>query len=226
MRCTFAFLVMVISFMGCAGPRQAAKLPAPESGSSLIPDERLRSVVRDSLNIADGEPITAADLEMLTHLKAERDRIVRLDGIEHAANLVALNVNGNAIGDLGPLAALSELKRLHLGHNGITDISPISGLTHLQHLHLHNNAISDINPPARDWFNLATLNLARNRVADLSPLAGLGKLTRLTVRGNPLSTESIRTRIPEFRARGMRVSWESPRGGVNSTQRYSATIQA
>ena len=88
MSCRVILMMAVFGVFGCAGPRQVAQPPAPQSTHSLIPDDRLRSVVRDSLNKPDGEPITVADLAGLTHLAAQRDSIVYLDGLEHAKNLV------------------------------------------------------------------------------------------------------------------------------------------
>ena len=104
-------LAAILGVIGCAVLREVARYPMHESPPSLIPDERLRSVVRDSLTKADGQPVTAADLTGLTHLAAQRDSIAHLSGLEHAINLVSLNLDDNDTCDLSPRSGLAKFKK-------------------------------------------------------------------------------------------------------------------
>ena len=132
MICRVILSAAVFGLLGCVGSRQGVKPPTPESKSSFIPDERLRAVVRDSLGKRDGKPISVADMARLTHLTAQRDSIVYLNGLEHAKNLMSLNLDDNDIIDLSPLSGLTNVKRLRLEGNRISDIEPLSELKNLE----------------------------------------------------------------------------------------------
>lgn len=67
-----------------------------------------------------------------------------------------LNLGGNQITDLTPLAELTSLSELNVGENQITDLTPLAGLK-----------------------NLSWLNLRNNKIADLTQLQGLKNLTSL-----------------------------------------------
>lgn len=57
-----------------------------------------------------------------------------------------LDLSGQVISDLGPLAVLSHLTNLDLSGNAITDVAPLAGLGGLLELNLDDNAITDIRP--------------------------------------------------------------------------------
>ena len=80
------------------------------------------------------------------------------------SNLKELQLDGNQITDLTPLAGLTGLETLHLGgseggNESLQDLSPLSGLTNLKELYLPASSLND-----------------------LSPLAGLTGLERLALR--------------------------------------------
>ena len=89
-----------------------------------IPDSNLRAVIEVALGKASGDTITTSDMAALTQLEAIESNISNLTGLEHAINLIWLN----------------------LGYNSISDISAVSGLTNLTLLYLRDNSISDISP--------------------------------------------------------------------------------
>jgi cell wall-associated NlpC family hydrolase len=72
---------------------------------------------------SDGTTITPADMLALTTLSAAGRGIVRLDGLESAANLVSLDLHANRIADIAPIAGLASLKRLDIAGNKI-DVTP------------------------------------------------------------------------------------------------------
>ena len=126
-----------------------------------IPDLNLKQTIREALQLPEGTPITQQGLLQLRRLKATDIGITNLTGLEYAINL----------------------DRLDLGGNQIRDIRPLAGLIALSHLSLWNNQVEDISPLA-NLINLISLTLTRNKVIDLTPLANLPNLQYLYIRRN------------------------------------------
>ena len=154
-----------------------------------IPDANLRVEIEAALGKGSGAPITKAEMETLTDLKAGNADISDLSGLEHAVNLKELELPHNKVSDLAPLSGLSNLARLHLWDNHVTDISALSGLTNLTYLWLSNNNVKDITGLS-GLSNLGTLSLWFNDVTDLDPLAGLTNLTHLSLGQTPTTDVS------------------------------------
>ena len=173
-----------------------------------IPDPNLRAAIEMELGRTSIAPITAADMENLTTLEADRADISDLTGLEAAINLTALDLFGNDISDISPLLGLPNLTDLMLSHTGITDLSVLSGLPHLTELVLSSSDISDISPLSglpnltelvlsdvgitdlsmlSGLTNLTYLWLSDNNITDLSPLSGLANLTDLMLSRNSIS---------------------------------------
>ncbi len=162
-----------------------------------IPDPNLRAAIERSLDKASADVITAADMATLIDFDAPNINITDLTGLEHATNLIHLDlgaelvqvlgiVNSNSISDLSPLAGLYQLTSLDLDNNSISDISPLAGLTNLTRLYLSDNSITDISPLA-GLYQLTTLWIHSNSITDLSPLGGLTNLTWLDLRSNSIT---------------------------------------
>ena len=173
-----------------------------------IPDPNLRAAIEKALGRKTSDTIiVAADMKTVTALHGGPN-ISDLTGLEHATNLIRLNLagnnisdisllagltnltelilSGNNITDISPLAGLISLKGLNLGNNNITDISALSGLAQLGRLFLSDNNITDISPLA-GLIDLTTLNLSDNNITDISPLAGLIDLTTLILSNNNIT---------------------------------------
>lgn len=178
-----------------------------------IPDSSLAWAIRRTLGLNAGADITKRAMSRLTTLYASselfRGRSVPTDltGLEHATNLKHLNLSGNSIDDLTPIAGLTtlislslysnefssltplegltNLKSLDLSANGINDITSLKGLTNLVELFIQLNEIQDITP-LKDLTNLETLYLTENNVVDISTLAGLINLTDLYLQFNSI----------------------------------------
>ena len=167
-----------------------------------IPDPNLHAAIADARGKMPSEPITLADMAVLTKLVARNAKISDLTGLEHAANLINLDlgaeyieaedryINSNSASDLSPLAGLTNLTQLSLENNSISDISALVGLTNLTRLWLFSNAISDISALA-GLTNLTRLWIDDNSISDISPLTGLTNLTQLAINGNSISDISI-----------------------------------
>ena len=141
---------------------------------------------------------TRKNILALTQLSARNANISNLTGLEHATNLITLNleaenieaqkrwINSNSVSDLSPLAGLINLTTLRLGENSISDLAPLAGLIGLRDLRLFNNSIADISPVS-ELTNLSILAVENNSITDISALAGLTNLTWLALNYNNIS---------------------------------------
>ena len=161
-----------------------------------IPDPNLRTAIATTLGKAPGAAITTVDIANLTRLEAPNANITDLTGLEHATNLLQLQLgservqgvwtNSNSITDISPVAGLINLIDLSVSRNSITDISPVAGLINLTVLGLGGNSITDISP-VENLTNLTRLYLWENPITDISPVAGLINLTVLYLGQNSIT---------------------------------------
>ena len=190
---------------------------APDSPPVEVRDLNLRAAVREALNLPDGVPLTQASMLQLTRLDASNRQITTLTGLEHALDLTALNLAGNNISDLVPiarlLANLMQLTELQLGGNRIEDISPLAHLTQLTVLRLNENwRIEDISALG-NLTQLKVAHLDRNEIVDVSPLARLTELESLDLRVNwiiDVSPLANLTQLTELRLNENRIIDVSP----------------
>ena len=102
------------------------------------------------------------------------------------AGVRRLDLSGNALTDIGPLAPLATLQSLDLSDNAIADLSPLRGLTALRRLDLGGNDIGALWPLA-ELPKLEVLLLDDNRVADLGALTHMARLEHLDLAGNAVT---------------------------------------
>ena len=168
---------------------------------AVFSDATLAFVVRRTLglDVGNGDDIhnvRIADLSKLRSLSASgmpeirgMPEIIDLSGLEHATQLMTLDLGGHPVTDLTPLEKLTKLTSLDLGRTGgragIVDISPLAGLKELRELRLGGNDLNDIGP-ITNLRELRDLNLASNQISDIGPLAQLVNLTTLGLNGNEL----------------------------------------
>ena len=134
-----------------------------------IPDSNLRAVVRDTLNLPDGTPITREAMLQLTQLDVKSRGVTDLTGLEFATNLTWLKLRRNRIADITPVGHLTNLINLDASRCGISDISPLAHLVKLETLSLYGNGITDVTPLA-NLTQLRWLRIESNLIADHSPL--------------------------------------------------------
>jgi Leucine-rich repeat (LRR) protein len=122
-------------------------------------------------------------------------------------DVTELNLSGNEISDLTPLATLTNLRSLDLSDNFITDLSPLAGLTNLgnefaTYVNLSYNQITDVSPLA-NLTNLQFLTLHNNQITDLTPLGNLIRLEShlAGLDKNPVTAEQIDTLNETLRQR-------------------------
>lgn len=150
-----------------------------------ILDPALDQSIRAKLMLADDVPITKADMERLTNLRAGDGNIASLEGLEHAINLKHLNVAGNKISDLTPLSDLTKLSTFYAYGTLISDLTPLVKLINLKSMDLAGCDIVDVRPLA-NLTKLESLNIRFNDIVDINPLTGLTNLTRLWLDNNQI----------------------------------------
>ena len=150
-----------------------------------IPDPNLRAAIQDALNLPGDAPITQADMRRLTRFEARGQQIADLNGLEHAVNIIRIDLGENSIRDLWPLAALTQLEYAELRKNPISDLSPLANLVQLHTLFVWQCQISDISPLA-NLTQLIYLDLSTNRIVDIRPLANLKRLSELVIIRNKI----------------------------------------
>ena len=173
-----------------------------------FPDTNLEAVVRTTLGLPAGEPITARKMRNLTELRASDGRITDLTGLEYATNLRSLflfnefhwkdDVNHNRISDVSPLANLTQLEDLRLDGNPISDISPLADLTQLTYLNLKATSISDISPIS-NLTQLWSLHFSVTSISDISPISNLTQLRDLSLYATPISDISPISNLTQLR---------------------------
>lgn len=132
----------------------------------------------------------AKNIEVVGTLTKMQDLGIQYCGIEDISFLSGLtelrgvNLNGNAIRDITPLAGLDKMERLGLAENQIRDIAAIGGMDNLFDLALDGNEIQNISVLAR-LPHLNQVGLSDNQIEDFSPLAGRKELMYAAVFGNP-----------------------------------------
>ena len=174
-----------------------------------VPDAELRRAAEWAMRRE------SVDFSALPSLDASNLGIEDLAGLEGAASLRGLFLDGNRITDIAPLGGL-YLSVLTLAHNMVEDLAPLAIMESLRNLALDGNALRDLPPlpphlrylylsdnSLSDIASLADLRLneldiSANSISDLAPLGGHDGLLYLHVDDNevvdisPLNFESLR----------------------------------
>jgi Leucine-rich repeat (LRR) protein len=142
----------------------------------------LHALVISGNPIDDLTPLTS--IPELERLVASYCSIRDLSQVPKLTSLM-LQLDGNEIQDIRPLAEMTDLVVLSLSDNPIQDIQPLSKLSHLYALVLNGLEIRDIRF-LQDMTLLTQLGLVDNEISDLSPLAGLTNLEILQLDSNAI----------------------------------------
>ena len=111
-----------------------------------------------------------------------------LEGIQAFNQLTDLRIGNANFANLGPLAALTELKYLRLawGSGKINDLTALSGLKKLRTLHIEGQSVTNVGPLS-GLGALEELNLRYNEITDITPLSTLGNISSLNLQSNRLN---------------------------------------
>lgn len=80
-----------------------------------------------------------------------------------------LNISGNSIENIGPIAKFTSLSYLYAQNNKIKDISALSGMKFTEIVDLSNNKVEDPNPALISYM-IRNLNLSNNKLSDYTQL--------------------------------------------------------
>ena len=160
----------------------------PASAQDLFPDKNLEKVVRRYVfeKRYNEEPLTEDDVKYLSVIKGVNAGITNLQGLEKCYSLAELDLRGNEISDLTPLAGLKYLQSLSLTSNKISDVTPLKDLTRMQYLELSNNQVEDISSLSQ-LTAMRSLYLSGNKIKDISVVAGMTKIWSLYLDGNQVT---------------------------------------
>lgn len=154
----------------------------------LFPDKALEAAVRAEVFAKryNQEPLTVDDVKTISQVVGKGKGITNLEGLQHCAALMLIDLENNQIGDLAPIKDLKLVQSLTLAGNKIESIAPLENFTKLQYLDVSRNTIKDIAPVAK-MENMRSLYLSQNQIESLAPVAGLKKVWTLYVAGNPIT---------------------------------------
>ncbi|TVP96649.1 MAG: hypothetical protein EA374_00945 [Acholeplasmatales bacterium] len=157
-----------------------------------IMDAALETAIRNALDKSTG-PLTQHDAHQLKDLDAGALDIASLDGLEHFTNLLHLNLRGNVITDLRPLAALVDMRTLDVSRNPLAheDLDMLRTMHQLEHLNIRETGITRLDVLA-SFPKLTYLNIHSNtRIETLAPVAHLIHLETLIARDVPVADDII-----------------------------------
>lgn len=100
--------------------------PAP--AAAHIPDGNLRACVAEAAGLGPGAAPTEDDVAQLSKIDCADRGISDLTGLELALAAVSIDLSGNSLVDVAPLAGLAGLEELVIDGNHIRDLSPLGGL--------------------------------------------------------------------------------------------------
>lgn len=190
----FYRLFVVITALSCC-----LNIASAQNETEWMPDENLRTAVREALNIEANSSITQQAMQALTILNAENSEITDITGLEHATQLEVLNLGANEITTLTLLEGLTHLTELSLNSNYIQTITPLETLVNLTRLNLGSNHISDITP-LTELTQITDLNLLNNNISNIAPLTELTQITRLEISENQIRDLSPLTLLTQISA--------------------------
>lgn len=161
----------------------------------VFADPGLERVVRSAAGREKGA-LYRTDLERITHLNAAYCDIHDISGIELLPNLRTLDLSGNPVSSLKPLAHTRKLTELRLRDTGTrslaeTGIEELSSLPGLRILDCSNTStLTDISVIA-ELSSLQELFLRHTSVRDIRPIGELAGLRVLDLRGTDLSRSNL-----------------------------------
>lgn len=170
-------------------PAAEAEQPAPAAEEAkLFPDPGLEAAVRAEVfeKRYNQEPLTVDDVKKISRVVGVGKGIKSLEGLQHCAAIMLIDLGKNEIADVSPLAGLKKLQSITLSNNQIKDIKPLEELTAVQLLDLSGNQVESLEAITK-MSNLRSLWMADNKIKSLQPVTQLPKIWSLHVAGNGLT---------------------------------------
>jgi hypothetical protein len=157
-----------------------------------------RKMIGDSLSVL----ARTADGLGHAYVRAQcPDRLCRdIEHIREFPHLRVVELQGNRVGDLSPLAGLPQLLLLNLDRNGLAALGDFGSLEHLQEVSLQGNVLQDLGDALASHPALERVRCGRNKLTSFASVAGqLPRLAVLDARGNRLRTTATINDLPALR---------------------------
>ncbi len=130
-------------------------------------------------------------LTLITMLDVSGNReIDDLGPVAALVNLREIKADDTGIADLAPLSELSDIRFLSLAGTGVTDLRPLSALGRMERLDLTGTATSSLEG-LQEVKNLSVLRIDSTRVTGLEPVSGLSSLKTIYADGSGLSIAAV-----------------------------------
>src|SRR3990172_9031040 len=106
--------MMTATVFACVLALVFSPLAGDEPVQSIFPDKNLEAAVRQQVfeKRNNDQPLTAKDVEMISTVRGVNKGIKDLAGLEHCTALASLDLAGNEITNLAPLAGLVRLQQI------------------------------------------------------------------------------------------------------------------
>ena len=176
----------------------------------LFPDKALEAAVRAEVFAKryNQDPLTIDDVKTISQVVGKGKGITNLEGLQHCAAVMLIDLENNQIADLTPIKDLKLVQSLTLAGNKIESIAPLENFVKLQYLDVSRNAIKDIAPIAK-MENMRSLYLSQNQIESITPVAGLKKVWTLYIAANPIADFAPVSQLKwlsSFDAKGCNIS--------------------
>jgi Leucine-rich repeat (LRR) protein len=165
----------------------------------------------------DYSTIPASVAKKVTIMRINQSKLTSIDFVSDFPQLGELDIDGNDVSDLGPLAGKSSLISLRFRWNQVEDLSPLSDQKKLRTIQANSNKVSDLSPlaelpkleeigfydnkivdvsPLQGMSTLTNIELSNNRISDVSPLKDFTSIEELRLVGNPIKNIELLSRVP------------------------------
>lgn len=145
-----------------------------------------------------------------------------IQDLKYMVNLSNLQLRGNDLTDISPLAGLTQLECINLMENpNLTDLSPLAGLTNMRQFNYYGTPVEDLSFMA-GWTKMEYVQLDDIGDNDLSFLSGMPNVKHLYLQGTnnvikDLSFLSGMTELTELHLQGdLQLTDISPVAGLTN----------
>ena len=151
---------------------------------------------------SDNEPPTSQELQKIIDLKSlvieEENTIQTLNPIQNFHWLEKVNVIGQGIRDIKPLAQKIHLRELLLQNNPISDLSPLESDTLISVLNIENTQVTDLSSLEK-MSHLRILNAGGTGIKSLKPLSKMMELEELLINNTSVKKISPIEDLPSLK---------------------------
>lgn len=160
---------------------------APANQLSILSNtNKLTTLTIKSTILTQEELDVIVSLPYLQKLTLQKCGLTVLDGIEKAVNLRYLDLSGNSIIDIAPIANITGITELYLNENSLSSLEGLSNLTNLKVLNVTNNVLTSL-AGITNCQDLQELNVSHNKLTSIDEVVQIYGLAKLNFANNSVS---------------------------------------